>query len=118
MPNSSMAATRPVSATDPVVGCVVPVIIFNKVLLPAPLMPIMPTASPEPTAKLTSRMTHLSVCRVFLPGSTHSARRPQRLGYCLYALPRLVTVMLLIKARTHFPQIGRASLRARGYQYV
>ena len=28
------------------VGCVVPVIIFSSVLLPAPLMPMMPTASP------------------------------------------------------------------------
>ena len=46
MPSSSSAATRPVTDTRPSVGWVVPVIILSSVLLPAPLMPTMPTASP------------------------------------------------------------------------
>jgi hypothetical protein len=46
MPSSSSAATRPVMVTLPVVGWAVPVISLSSVLLPAPLMPMMPTASP------------------------------------------------------------------------
>ncbi|MCY1363922.1 hypothetical protein D9M69_507040 [compost metagenome] len=46
MPSSSSAATRPCKWMSPQVGWVVPVIIFNSVLLPAPLTPTMPTASP------------------------------------------------------------------------
>ena len=63
MPSSSSAATRPVMCTPPVVGCVVPVIIFSSVLLPAPLMPMMPTASPGLTVKLMFCKTHLRAWR-------------------------------------------------------
>ena len=41
----------------PPVGCVVPARILSSVLLPAPFAPMMPTASPAATSKLTSRST-------------------------------------------------------------
>ena len=82
MPSSSSAATRPSMKTEPVVGCVVPVMSFSSVLLPAPLMPMRPTASPGLTEKPTSRSTHFSLWRG-RRGNTHSARRDQRVGYCL-----------------------------------
>ena len=83
MPSSSMAATRPCTCTLPVVGSVVPVIIFSKVLLPAPLMPMRPTASPGVTVKLMSCRIQCSVWRVPPKGSSHSANRARRLGYFL-----------------------------------
>ncbi len=83
MPSSSRAATRPCMQTLPVVGWVVPVISLSRVLLPAPLMPIMPTASPGATWKLMSCSTHLRLWRWRANGSIHSARRDQRVGYCL-----------------------------------
>jgi hypothetical protein len=44
----------PPASTVPVVGRVVPAIILSRVLLPAPLMPMMPTASPGAMSKLMS----------------------------------------------------------------
>ncbi len=83
MPSSSSAATRPVMWTEPVVGCVVPVIILSSVLLPAPLMPMMPSARPGSTEKEMSCNTHLSVWCWRENGNNHSARRDQRVRYCL-----------------------------------
>ena len=83
MPSSSSAATRPPMDTLPCVGNVVPVIILSSVLLPAPLMPMMPSALPGSTVKLTSRSTHLSWCCAGTNGISHSASRAQRLRYCL-----------------------------------
>jgi hypothetical protein len=51
---------RPCWSMLPRVGRVVPVINFSSVLLPAPFWPMMPTASPGATAKLTSRSTQCS----------------------------------------------------------
>ena len=62
---------------------VVPVIIFSSVLLPAPLMPITPTASPGRIWKLMSCSTHFRLCRGLENGVIHSRRRAQRVGYCL-----------------------------------
>jgi hypothetical protein len=57
MPSSSIAATRPPMVTLPVLGAAVPVISLSSVLLPAPLMPMMPTASPGWTSKSMPRNT-------------------------------------------------------------
>ena len=82
MPSSSSAATRPLTLTLPVVGWVVPVISLSSVLLPAPLMPMIPTAWPGSRAKEMSCSTHFREWRGRAKGSTHSARRCQRDGYC------------------------------------
>ena len=55
MPTSSRLATRPRMVTRPRVGSVIRLRIFNSVLLPAPLRPMMPSTSPRLTSKLTSR---------------------------------------------------------------
>ena len=80
MPSSSSAATRPCSRTSPSVARVVPVMILSSVLLPAPLKPTMPTASPGDTVKLMSRSAQLCWWRGAPKGSSHSASRDQRLG--------------------------------------
>ena len=46
VPTSSMEATRPRSRISPSVGAVMRDRIFNNVDLPAPLRPMMPSASP------------------------------------------------------------------------
>ncbi len=53
-PSSSSAATRPLTATSPCVGASVPAMICSRVLLPLPFRPMMPTASPRSTVRLTS----------------------------------------------------------------
>ena len=62
MPNSSNAATRPSTATAPLVGAVAREMILSNVLLPAPLAPSMPTEVPDATSKLTSLSTHRFSC--------------------------------------------------------
>ena len=54
MPTSNKLATRPLMLILPVVGVVTLERIFSKVLLPAPLRPMMPTASPWLISKLMS----------------------------------------------------------------
>ena len=46
MPTSNKLATLPLMSTFPVVGLVILLNIFNKVDLPAPLLPIIPNLSP------------------------------------------------------------------------
>jgi len=60
VPTSSRLATRPLMVTRPVVGSVIRLKIFNSVLFPAPLRPMMPTASPRRISKLTSLSAHTS----------------------------------------------------------
>ncbi len=83
MPSSSSAATRPATRISPQVGWVVPAIIFSRVLLPAPLTPTMPTASPGSMVNSTSRRIQCRWWRRGLKGTSHSNNRLQRLGYCL-----------------------------------
>ena len=54
MPTSSRLATRPRRDHAPRVGSVMRLRIFNKVDLPAPFRPMMPSTSPRLTSKLTS----------------------------------------------------------------
>ena len=61
MPNSRMVATVPLFCTQPADGEITSTIILSRVLLPAPLRPINPTASPGRIAKLTSLSTHWAV---------------------------------------------------------
>jgi hypothetical protein len=53
-PNSIIGEITPLTVTFPFVGFITPLTTFNKVLLPAPLLPIKPTTSPFSTLKLTS----------------------------------------------------------------
>ena len=54
VPTSSSAATRPRVRETPAVGAVIPARILRMVLLPAPLRPTMPSASPSRDGELTS----------------------------------------------------------------
>ena len=54
VPTSSRLATRPRSTTRPAVGSVIRLNIFSSVLFPAPLRPMIPTASPCLISKFTS----------------------------------------------------------------
>ncbi len=54
VPTSSRLPTRPPSSIRPVVGAVIRLMILRRVLLPAPLRPMIPTTSPQLTSKLTS----------------------------------------------------------------
>ena len=68
--------------TLPVVGWVVPVIILSKVLLPAPLMPMMPTASPGDGE--VDVLQHPMLVVAGLPRTDQPLGQPaQRVGYCL-----------------------------------
>src|SRR2546429_993706 len=69
-PTSINGATLPRIATLPRVGCVTCASIFSRVLLPAPLRPMMPTTSPGSTEKLTSSRA--------LKGEASIAGRPRR----------------------------------------
>ena len=51
VPTSSRLPTRPTSSAEPVVGSVIRARILSSVLLPAPLRPTMPIASPRATSK-------------------------------------------------------------------
>ena len=53
VPSSRSAATLPLRFTLPVVGVVVPAMIWSSVLLPEPFRPMIPTVSPFPTANET-----------------------------------------------------------------
>ena len=55
VPTSSSAPIRPRSLASPSVGGVTFERIFSRVLLPAPLWPMIPNVSPRSTSKLTSR---------------------------------------------------------------
>ena len=55
MPTSSSEPTRPVTSAQPLLGSVIRESTFSSVLLPAPLCPIRPIASPRLTVKETSR---------------------------------------------------------------
>src|ERR1017187_3120197 len=54
VPTSSRLAIRARTTTHPSVGSVIREMIFSKVLLPAPLRPMIPITSPWATSKLTS----------------------------------------------------------------
>ena len=60
VPSSRSEETRPSVRTAPTEGVVVPVMIFKSVLLPAPFRPTMPTDSPGPSEKETSRRAQRS----------------------------------------------------------
>ena len=65
-PSSSSAATRPCTVTRPRVGVSKRVASLSSVLLPEPLAPMTPSASPGATAKVTSR------------SAQNSSRQPRR----------------------------------------
>ena len=62
-----MAATTPLTSTEPAVGVVVPAMIFKRVDLPAPFSPMMPTAVPGSTPNVTSSRARKSRWRLGLP---------------------------------------------------
>src|SRR4051812_43205285 len=65
-PSSRSAATRPCTVTRPWVGVSKRVASLSRVLLPEPLAPMTPRASPGATAKVTSR------------SAQNSSRQPRR----------------------------------------
>src|SRR3982750_1352498 len=62
-PTSTRAASRPRIVISPRGGVVIPDRSFRIVVLPAPLWPTTPSASPRFTSKLTSRRAHISAER-------------------------------------------------------
>jgi hypothetical protein len=66
-PNSSSAATRPLTSTLPVVDDSVPQIICNNVDFPEPLRPIIPTVSPFLISKEMSFNAQNSLKYCFFP---------------------------------------------------
>src|SRR5262245_39555993 len=60
-PSSSSDPIRPSLRTRPAVGLMMPAIRRRSVVLPEPLRPMRPTASPRPTCAETSRSAHTSV---------------------------------------------------------
>ena len=55
---SNKLAVLPRISTHPLVGCVIRDSTFNKVDLPAPFLPIIPTVSPRLISKDTSLSAH------------------------------------------------------------
>ncbi len=53
-PSPDSATRRPLTSTMPVVGCRMPAIMLRRVLLPAPLLPMMPRVVPGSTSKSMS----------------------------------------------------------------
>lgn len=71
VPTSSRLPTRPARSARPRVGAVIRVRIFSRVDLPAPLRPMMPSAVPGATSKLTSASARHTSCSL-----TPMSRRP------------------------------------------
>src|ERR1051325_5028280 len=71
VPTSNKLPTRPYSLMFPVVGSTMRERTFNRVDLPAPLRPMMPTTSPGFTSKLTSFNAH----KAALPLPSPAGRR-------------------------------------------
>ena len=91
-PTSTRAERRPLMLISPEVGAVILDKSFSRVLLPAPLFPMMPTDSPSCTSKLTSRKAHVS----FLPEKERSGQPRERSRLPLGMKYRLETWSSLI----------------------
>src|SRR5215204_4696786 len=66
-PSPKMAVSRPFTSTVPVVGCKTPEIILSRVLLPAPLRPMIPRVVPGLTWRSMSCSAQKSWLRLTLP---------------------------------------------------
>src|SRR6185436_11190569 len=64
-PSSSNEPMRPSVRMRPAVGLMIPAISLKSVVLPDPLRPMRPTASPRPTSAETSRSAQTSIASVF-----------------------------------------------------
>src|SRR5438874_5692112 len=77
VPTSSNDPTRPCNSAQPRVGLVMRDSTLSSVLLPAPLLPMMPTTSPGSTLKETSSSAHTrSISRATVRPLTNARRRP------------------------------------------
>jgi hypothetical protein len=75
VPTSRSDVTRPRVRATPLVGSVILLMTFNRVLLPAPFRPITPRASPLATDRLTSARDQISSRTRRRPGLTALPRR-------------------------------------------
>src|SRR5262245_10566851 len=114
VPTSSRLPTRPYRSTSPSVISVIRDRIFNRVLFPAPLLPMSPSASPRYTSKLMSLSAQ---------NSSRSARANGRLRRVTIASPSVVGAVRLWRMVYAFPiprtaiarasdDIGKPALRA------